>query len=72
MTLTPAQLGFVKALCTMLLFAVLDFAANAANLTGILGTSTALLVAGMAGSIETYLESKGKGSLFGAVTVKQK
>lgn len=67
MSLTPAQLGFVRAIGYTLLTALLAFLANQANLTGIVGDSAALIIAGLAASLEHYIESQTGNALFGAV-----
>lgn len=69
MTLTRAQIGFIKGIGIVLLTAVVGYLANAANLNGVVGGSAALIIAGVASSLESYIQSKGAGGLFGAVNV---
>jgi len=70
MTLTRAQIGFVKGIGLVLLTGVVGYLANAANLNGVVSGGTALIIAGIASSIESYMQAKGSGGLFGAVSVK--
>lgn len=67
MELSQSQLGFIRAVGYTLLTSVLVYISNATNLHGVVGDSLALIIAGLAGSFEHYLESEGKGALFGAV-----
>lgn len=72
MTLSPAQLGLVRTLGTVILFsvlsAVLGFLANAVNLTPLLGPTLAAVIAAVAGSLEQHFASQGNTALFGAVS----
>jgi hypothetical protein len=67
MTLTPAQLGFIRALGVSVIFAALAFIGNAANLNGVVPEGLAAIISMIALSIEHSMEAKGKGALFGAV-----
>lgn len=69
MKFTAAQIGFIRAVGYTLLTALLAFLANQANLSGLVGDSSALIIAGLAASIEHYVESRGGGALFGAARI---
>lgn len=71
MSLTPAQLGFVRAIGSFLLLGVLTYIGDASHLNGVVSVSAASLISAAALSLEHYLEAKnaeGK-ALFGSVTV---
>ena len=66
LNLSPAWVGFLRGIGTVVLFAVLSFLANSANLTPVLGTSLAGIVSGLILAIENSLGVKSGTSLFGA------
>lgn len=65
MNLTPAQLGFIRALGTVVVFSALSFLGDAANLNGVVPEVVAGFIAMVVSSIEQHLAPK-KGALFGA------
>lgn len=73
MALTNAQAGFLKGLGLALMFALLSFFGDVANLNGVVGPAVASLLAALASSLESHLkaESGGEKGLFGAVSIKQ-
>lgn len=69
--MTQAQLGFVRALGIVIITAVLGYLGDASNLNGVVSTSAAAIISGIALSLEHYMAGKKPGSaLFGAATVK--
>lgn len=70
MTLTPAQIGALRALGVIILMAVLSWVANAENLNGLVGATAAGLLSMVALSLEHYFSAPGT-ALFGAVMVER-
>lgn len=69
--MTQAQLGFARAVGIVIITAVLGYLGDANNLNGIVSTSAAAIISGLALSLEHYMAGKKPGSaLFGAVSVK--
>lgn len=73
MTLTPAQYGLLKTLGLLVVFSVLDFLSNAANLNGVVSPLIAGIVTMLAGALESHLKanSGNTAGLFGSVRVSQ-
>lgn len=69
MTLSPAQLGFIRGVGYAVLAAVVTYLADPAHLTFLNG-SLGLVVAGVAQALEQAIEAKTGSSLFGAAIVK--
>lgn len=69
MTLTPAQNGFLKQLVMVVIMAIVAFAANAANLSPVLGGTAALIISALASSIESHIKANTGNGLFGAVRI---
>lgn len=63
----PAVLGVIRGLGVAVLAAIVHFIAVAANLEGVVSPQVAAIIAAIALGIEHNIESKGGGSLFGAV-----
>lgn len=70
MSITPAQLGFVRALGVALVLFLLSYLGDAAHLNGILSASGATIVAGLAMSLEQYIESNTGKGLFGSTSIR--
>lgn len=68
--MNPAMLGFARALGVTVLLAGLTYVGNAAHLSGIMSDSLAILVSGLALSIEHMIEARSGKALFGAVRTK--
>lgn len=51
----PALLGFLRGIGVVIVYAIVQFLANASNLTGLVGASTAAVVAGLALALEHYI-----------------
>lgn len=72
MELSPGWLGLIRGLGFALLFAVLSYLGDAANLHGIVNESVAALISSLALALEHAMENKEKGTaLFGSVTVRK-
>ena len=73
MNVSPALAGFVKGLGTVVVFAVVGYLANSANLDGVVSTSLATILAGIFSQIETVLKARSNGEkgLFGAVKIQK-
>lgn len=69
--MSPALLGFVRALGVALVMALLTFIGDASHLTGILNPVTAAIVAGAALALEHRLAEGSGTALFGAVRTKK-
>lgn len=71
--ITPALAGFVKGLGTVVIFAVLSYLADANNLSALVGTGGAGLIATVVAQFETILKAKSNGErgLFGSVAIKK-
>ena len=67
MNIPPSVEGFLRGIGTVILFAVLSYLANSANLTGIVNVSVAGIISGIALAIEGSMKSQGSGGLFGMV-----
>ncbi len=67
MILNAMQLGFLRAIGYTLLTALLVYLSNAANLHGVVADGTALIIAGLAGALEHYLESETGNAGFGFI-----
>ena len=65
--MSPSIEGFIRGIGTVILFAVLSYVANSANLTGVVGVSLAGIISGIALAIEGSMKASGAGGLFGAV-----
>ncbi len=61
-----AWVGFLRGLLGAIVFAVVGYAANAVNLTPVLGAGTAAIVAGLALALEHAFSPTGS-AMFGAV-----
>lgn len=66
MTLSPAQIGALRALGVTIIIAILTFLGDATNLNAFVGPTAGSIVAMLALSFEHYIESNGGGALFGA------
>lgn len=66
MTLTPAQIGALRALGVAIIMTVLTFLGVAANINPLVGPTIGSIISMIALSIEHYMESTGSGALFGA------
>lgn len=68
-TLSPKVLGFVRSVVYVAITGaamyLLHFVSDPANLNGLLNPSLAVLIAGLAGTVEHQMESNGSGALFG-------
>lgn len=64
--MSPAVIGFLRGILGAVVFAIVAYVANAANLTPLLGGSTSAIVAGIALALEHSLSPDGT-ALFGAV-----
>ncbi len=64
--MSPAILGAVRGLGIALLFALVSWLANAANLHGLVNDTVATVVAAVALAIEHKMEADGSGALFGS------
>lgn len=69
MTITPAQLGFLRVIAYSVIGAILLVLENAANLHGIVPDGVAVLIAALAGAIDHNIESSSGKALFGNVRV---
>jgi hypothetical protein len=69
--MNPATLGFVRALGTVALVAVLSYLGDAAHLSGIVSDSLATVIAALALGLEHSIESQTGNGLFGAVKVRK-
>lgn len=65
--MTQSQLGFLRAIGLAVLYAVLVFVGNEANLTGILNPNTAMAVSAFALWLDHMLTQKTGSSVFGRV-----
>lgn len=70
MSITPAQLGFIRALAVAFILFLLTYLGDVTHLNGILSASTATIVAGLAMSLEHYIESNTGNGLFGSVAIR--
>ncbi len=70
MTLT--LIGFVKGLGVVILFSILGYIENRANLDGVVGPTVAAVITALASSFESYLKERSGNTtaLFGSVNVK--
>lgn len=66
-TISPAVLGFLRALGTVALTAVLTYLGDATHLNGIVSGGIATLIAAIALGIEHNIESNSGKALFGSV-----
>lgn len=69
MTITPAQLGFVRAIGVAILLFVLSYLGDASHLNGVVSDSIATVIAALALAIEHNIESNTGKALFGRVGV---
>ncbi len=69
--MSPAILGFMRALLVAVVMAVVTYLANAANLNGVVSTSAAVIISGIALAIEHAMASSTGNALFGAVSTKK-
>lgn len=69
MTLTPVQNGFLKGLAIVVLTAAVSFLGDAANLAPLIGNSAALIIAGLASSLESHIKDQTGKGLMGAVRI---
>ncbi len=65
--MSPALLGFIRGLGTIILMAVLTYLGDASHLNGIVSALGATLISGIALSIEHSIEGVTGNALFGAV-----
>lgn len=65
--MSPAILGFVRAIGSIILMAVLAYLGDVSHLNGIVSASLATVIAGIAMSVEHMIEAKSGNALFGAV-----
>lgn len=70
MKLTAAQLGFIRSVGSIAIFAILNYVGDASHLNGIVSAGSAALVAGLALSLEHYIEASTGSALFGTTTVR--
>lgn len=68
--MSPVILGFIRAIGTVVLMAVLTYLGNQANLNGVVDTGLAAIISGIALAIEHSIEAKTGKALFGAVATK--
>jgi hypothetical protein len=66
--LSDGVIRFLKGILSVIVFSVVSYLANSANLTGVLNVSIATIVSGLALVLEGYLKDKGNGALFGLAT----
>lgn len=71
-TLSPAVAGLFKGLAIVIIFAVVQFLSNDANLTGVLSPVIASLVAAIASAVESQMKasSGNTAALMGAVKLR--
>ncbi len=72
LSMSPAIISFIKGVGVVVLFAVLTYLGDAANLSGILSPVLATVIASMVSAYEAHLkeQSGGTTALFGAVSVR--
>lgn len=68
--MTPAQLGFVRGVGSIILMGVLTYLADASHLNGLVSVSVATIIAGLAAALESSLSNGTGTALFGAVNKK--
>ncbi len=66
--MSPAAIGFLRAVGVAALVAILAYLGDAAHLNGLVSDSVATIVAGLALALEHVIENKTGSALFGAVT----
>lgn len=71
MNITPAQLGFIRALGVAIVLFVLSYIGDASHLNGLVSDSVATLIAGLALGVEHYIQAKTGSALFGSATVRR-
>ena len=69
--MSPAVLGFFRAILVAVIMAVVTFLANAANLNGVVSGGLATLIAAVALAIEHSMASGTTTALFGTVSTKR-
>ena len=72
-TVSPAIAGFVKGLALAAIGAIVLYLANAANLTGVVSPTLAVLIAAIFSAIESSMKASSGGStgLLGAVNISR-
>ena len=72
MKISPTVAGFIKGILGVVVIALVSYLTDAANLTGILGPTLAVIAAGLFSAIESGLKAKSGGStaLFGAAHIR--
>lgn len=68
--MSPAWLGFLKAIGIVIITAVLSYLGNVANLNGVLSPLLATLLAALAASLESHIKDQTGLAFFGSVKVK--
>ncbi len=71
LNLNPSVLGLIRGVGSVVVFAVVSYLANAANLHGIVNDGLATLIAGVALMLEHQMEANGGGALFGAAIPRE-
>lgn len=69
--MSPALLGAIRALLSVLIMAVATWLANSANLGGVVSPTIGTIVSMIALSVEHYMASGTQTALFGSVTTKR-
>lgn len=69
--MSPALLGFIRAIGSVVVFAVVSYIADASHLSGLMSVSAAAVISGLALSLEHYLGDKSGTALFGAVKIQK-
>lgn len=70
MSITPAQLGFLRAIGVAFVLFLLTYLGDASHLNGILSAGTATVVAGLALALEHYIEDNTGKALFGTTSIR--
>ena len=68
--MSPAVVGFLRGILSVVVFAVVGYVANATNLSPLVGGSLATVIAGIAVAIEHAMSPSGT-AMFGAVSARQ-
>jgi hypothetical protein len=68
--MSPAVIGFLRAITVAIIMAVVSFLANAANLNGVVSGGLATLIAAVALAVEHSMAAGTTTALFGAVSTR--
>ncbi len=66
-SISPAVLGFIRAIGVVVLTAILAYLGDASHLTGVFTPYIAAIISGLALALENSIEAKSGNALFGAV-----